>query len=60
MFDEYWLLTKSVLVILLVVYLEYLYRNYLKKEGANTNLAKFINKFSKIIILAIYIFTLND
>ena len=40
MFDEYWLLTKSVLVILLVVYLEYLYRNYLKKEGANTNLAK--------------------
>ena len=60
MFDEYWLVTKSVLVILLVVYLEYHYKNYLKKEDANANLAKFINRFSKVIILVIYIFTLND
>lgn len=60
MFDEYWLVTKSVLVILLVVYLEYHYKNYLKKEDANKNLAKFINRFSKVIILAIYILTLKD
>lgn len=60
MFDEYWLVTKSVLVILLVVYLEYHYKNYLKKEDANKNLAKFINRFSKVIILVIYILTLKD
>lgn len=55
----YWLIIKNIIFLFSITYSKFILKKYLEKEDTNKDLAKLIEKYVKLVIVIIYIFTLK-